>query len=110
MEVVSNLRPSKFLAECSTQPQSTLKLRRTFSQITTQVTSGKWGECSTESASSIECWEQGKNLRVGTAPSAEDARPQMKIGHAPFITETNLLLENEPACGNCVEHSPQFFG
>lgn len=34
MEVVSNLRPSKFLAQCSTQRQSTLKFRRTLSQIT----------------------------------------------------------------------------
>src|SRR5436190_157153 len=34
VEVASNLRPSKFLAQCSTQEQSTLKFRRTFSQST----------------------------------------------------------------------------
>ncbi len=50
-----------------------------------------------------------QNLRVRTAPSTEDTRQQMKIGRTPFITENNLLLENEPACGNRVEHSAQFF-
>src|SRR5258708_8056847 len=35
MEVVSNIRPKKFLAECSTQRPFTLNFRRTFSQITT---------------------------------------------------------------------------
>ena len=34
MEVASNLHPSKILAQCSTQRQSTLKFRRTLSQIT----------------------------------------------------------------------------
>jgi hypothetical protein len=48
-----------------------------------------------------------QNLRVRTAPSAEDARQQMKIGRAPFIAGNDLLLENEPACGNRVEHSAQ---
>ena len=37
MEVVSNLHPPRFLAECSTQWQPTLKFRRTFSQITTST-------------------------------------------------------------------------
>ena len=34
MEVVSNLRPSKILAQCSTQRPSTFDFRRTLSQIT----------------------------------------------------------------------------
>ena len=34
VEVVSNLRPPNFLAQCSTQRQSTRKFRRTLSQIT----------------------------------------------------------------------------
>jgi hypothetical protein len=50
-----------------------------------------------------------QNLHIRTASNAEDARQQMKFGRAPFIAENDLLLENEPACGNRVEHSPQFF-
>ena len=46
-----------------------------------------------------------QNLRVRTASNAEETRQQMKIGRAPFITGNDLLLENEPAYGNCVEHS-----
>ena len=40
MEVVSNLRPSKILAQCSTQRQSTLKFRRTLSPITRKQPGG----------------------------------------------------------------------
>jgi hypothetical protein len=50
-----------------------------------------------------------QNLRVRTASSAEEARQQMKFSCAPFVIENDLLLENEPACGNHVEHSPQYF-
>jgi|SRR5579859_214124 len=53
--------------------------------------------------------ETKQNLHVRTASSAEDARQQKKISRAPFIAGNDLLLENEPACGNRVEHSPQFF-
>ena len=42
-----------------------------------------------------------------TAQEAEGARERMEIGRAPFIVGNDLLLENEPACGNRVEHSPQ---
>ena len=45
--------------------------------------------------------------RIRPAQEAEGARERMEIGRAPFIVGNDLLLENEPACGNRVEHSPQ---
>jgi hypothetical protein len=50
-----------------------------------------------------------QNLRVCNAPCAEDAKQQMKIVRALFIPGNDLFLENEPACGNSVEHSAQSF-
>ncbi len=55
-------------------------------------------------------FDQGRTSVVRTASSAENTRQHMKIGRAPFIPGNDLLLENEPECGNRVEHSPQFFG
>ncbi len=53
-------------------------------------------------------FDQGRTSVVRTASSAENIRQHMKIGRAPFIPGNDLLLENEPECGNRVEHSPQF--
>src|SRR6266567_2198914 len=53
-------------------------------------------------------FDQGRTSVVRTASSAENIRQHMKIGRAPFIPGNDLLLENEPECGNRVEHSAQF--
>src|SRR6266700_1023624 len=50
-----------------------------------------------------------QNLRVRSTPEAEGARRHMKIVHASFLPGNDLFLENEPVCGNHVEHSPQLF-
>lgn len=54
-------------------------------------------------------FDQARTSVARTAQEAEGARERMEIGRAPFIVGNDLLLENEPACGNRVEHSPQFF-
>src|SRR6266567_2295682 len=54
-------------------------------------------------------FDQGRTSVVRPAPSVEDTRQHMKIGRASFISGNDLLLENEPECGNRVEHSAQFF-